>query len=301
MPGASPVPRRPRSPSAVDAPGAPHRRAVLKWAGGKGRLTGHITALLPARIGTYYEPFLGSGAVFLALAETGRFERAVLSDTNVEVINLYRVLQRSVGALIEALAALPYSEEHYYQVRAQDPARLRPVDRAARLVYLNRTCFNGLYRENASGEFNVPFGRYVNPKICNPERLRAAARAFRGAQLHAADFAEGCAGATAGDAVYFDPPYAPVDGRRQSFRQYQAAGFDDSQQERLATLFRQLEQRCVHAVLSNSDTPRVRELYAGYELHPLQVGRPINRHAAGRGAVGELLIVNRRSARARRT
>lgn len=275
------------------------RRSVLKWAGGKGLLAPRIAALLPAQMSTYLEPFAGGASVFLALAETGRFKSALLSDTNKELINLYRVLQHDVEGLILALQALPYSEEDYYRIRAQPPSRLSSMERAARLVYLNRTCFNGLYRENASGEFNVPFGRYVNPRICNPARLRDAAAAFKLAQLKTTDFRSACRGAVRGDAVYFDPPYAPLDAQRQSFSNYQAGGFGDSHQRRLAALFGELAERGVHAVLSNSDTPRVRELYAGYELHALQVGRPINREVGGRGPVGELLIVNRR-ARSRR-
>ncbi|MHB1846549.1 MAG: DNA adenine methylase, partial [Deltaproteobacteria bacterium] len=180
----------------------------LKWAGGKRQLLPELLGRLPARIsGVYREPFLGGGALFFALAAEGRIRRAVLCDVNAHLIETYESVRDQTRSLLLALSEHRNDREHYYRVRAQDPAMLSKVERAARFIYLNRCGFNGLYRVNSRGGFNVPFGRYVNPKICNPEALGAAARALQLAELRVGDFETALAGAKRGDFVYFDPPY----------------------------------------------------------------------------------------------
>lgn len=257
-------------------------------------MTGQILALLPEKIDTYYEPFVGSAAVFIALAVAGRFKQAILSDRNKELINVYKTVQRDVDGLVRLLERhkKKHDEDYFYKIRAQVPDELDSVERAARTVYLNQTGFNGLYRVNRSGQFNVPFGRYKNPGICNEPRLRGAARLLKGVKIREADFEEAASAAGKGDAVYFDPPYVPLSPT--SFVAYHHQAFDDAEHERLGKLFSSLAKRSVSVVLSNSDTPRTRALYQSWTIAPIQVPRLINSKSDQRGTVGELLVSGRR-------
>jgi DNA adenine methylase len=195
-----------------------------------------------------------------------------------------------------------YRERHckdtYYETRDVDPSTLDPIERAARLIYLNKTGYNGLYRVNRSGQFNVPFGRYKNPAICDEERLRAAARALRGVKLSVADFEQSCAEAVPGDAIYFDPPYVPR-SRTASFTAYHREAFGPDEHERLARVFKRLSRNRVASVLSNSDTPETRKLYTGrgFDIQTVMVGRPINSKSTARGDVSEILVSQRGSRR----
>lgn len=260
---------------------------VLKWAGGKRSLVPEILQELPARIDTYYEPFVGGGAVFFALAAEGRFRRAVLSDRNSDLVCVYQAIRDDVEGVIAALRTLRHSEEEYYRIRSSRPRS--DVRRAARIIYLNRTGYNGLYRVNRSGEFNVPFGRYARPKICDPENLRAVAAALRGVEVVTADFEEVVGGARVGDAVYFDPPYVPL-STTSNFTAYHSEPFGSSEHRRLARVFTELSERRVPVVLSNSNTPETRNLYDGFRWREVQVRRPINSDARRRGPVSELLV-----------
>lgn len=267
----------------------------LKWVGGKRALLPELREHFPRRIGTYYEPFLGGGAVFWDLASRGVFERAVLSDVNEELINAYRVIQSPTGVeeLIQALAMINPEPtlERYLQVRDLLPDVISTWLRAARTIYLNRRGFNGLYRVNRAGRFNVPFGRN-HGTMPDPELLRACSRALRGVELNDWDFTFGLDAARAGDCVYFDPPYVPLTPT-SSFTAYSAGGFGDVQHSILASWFTRLTNRGVVCITSNSDTPRVRELYAGHDLCPVQVRRNIAATGAARTSVGELVIVGR--------
>lgn len=268
-------------------------RPVLKWAGGKARLLPDILERLPSEISTYYEPFVGSGAVFFALAGTKRFKRAVLSDRNPELINVYTALQKNCDEVISHLR--DYRDEHgrdfYYEVRALTPDDLDPFERAARTIYLNKTGFNGLYRVNRSGGFNVPFGRYAKPNICNEPRLLATAEALRGVTIQVKDFEAACEESRRGDAVYFDPPYVPL-SKTSSFTAYHSEAFDEAEHKRLAKVFDRLAKRSVRVVLSNSDTPVTRALYEKWRIDPISVSRPINSKIDQRGNVGEILVCN---------
>ncbi len=280
------LPRR-RGPRALS-----HARPVLKWAGGKSQLLDKVLARLPERIKTYYEPFIGGGAVFFALAERERFERAVLSDTNDDLVCVYRAIQTDVQALMRALSKLArqHSEEHYYAVRARKPRS--PVQRAARMIYLNKTGYNGLYRVNRSGQFNVPFGRYDNPTIVDEAALLSAARVLKHVRLETLDFEASCKRARRGDAVYFDPPYLPV-SKTSSFAAYDRHPFGLPQHERLARVFGALGSRGVPAILSNSLTDETAALFGSFHHEVVQVTRPINCKAGGRGRIPELLVENR--------
>jgi DNA adenine methylase len=262
----------------------------LKWAGGKRQLLPHILAAVPPRVRTYYEPFVGGGAVFFALAaQGGRFERAVLGDANAELIGCYRAIQKDVDAVIRALRPHRYDRRYYYRLRDVDPEALAPAARAARLIYLNRCGYNGLYRVNRSGKFNVPFGRYRNPVICDEAKLRAAAAALRRVKLVFHDFARTLRDAQEGDFVYLDPPYVPLSST-SSFTAYAKTPFDAVEQARLAVLLRELGARKVRALLSNSDCRATRQLYDPHLSRPVPVRRAINSVASGRGSVAELLV-----------
>jgi DNA adenine methylase len=267
-------------------------RPFLKWAGGKRQLLPHILALVPARVGTYVEPFLGGGALFFALAAQRRFKRAVLGDLNAELINCYSAVRDDVDAVIAKLARFRNTPAAYYKVRAQRPAALDPAARAARVIYLNRCGYNGLYRVNSDGIFNVPFGRYVRPRICDPDRLRAASHALAGVELVCGDFAAVLSGGRrrlgAEDFVYLDPPYVPV-SKTASFTGY-AGGFLMADQERLAKQLRRLCDKGIAAVLSNSDCADTRRLYEGLPAASLPARRAINSVASRRGPVAELLV-----------
>jgi DNA adenine methylase len=272
-------------------------RPVLKWAGGKTQLLAAILECLPKRIDTYFEPFIGGGAVFFALAREHRFEHAVIADKNADLVGVYLALQKDVDALIRKLQSFEHSEKEYYRVRGARPRGL--VARAARVIYLNKTGYNGLYRVNRSGEFNVPFGRYKNPKICDEENLHAAARALEGVTILEADFEEVCARAKKGDAVYLDPPYVPV-SKTSSFTAYDRHPFGQAEQQRLLQVFADLHARDVTAVLSNSFTPETEKLYEGWRAQRVKMARAINSRGSARGPVHELLVENRRSARVKR-
>ncbi len=266
-------------------------RPFLKWAGGKSRLLKQYSPLFPRRdqIRRYYEPFLGSAAVFFHLQP----KDALLADVNENLVEIYRVVQNDVEDLVDLLGRYINDEDEFYRVRSQRPAELTSVERAARLIYLNKTCYNGLYRENKRGEFNVPFGRYKNPAICDPTRLRIASSALQGVDLQVGDFDKIVAPADSGDFVYFDPPYAPL-STTSNFTSYNRHGFDEDDQRRLSAAFDDLSSRGCLLMLSNSNARLVHELYGGkkYRLIEIKARRSINSKANGRGPVTELLIIN---------
>jgi len=271
-------------------------RPVLKWAGGKTQLLPQILERLPARIETFFEPFVGGAAVFFALAAEGRFQRAVLADRNPDLVAVYRALQADAEAVIDELSQMRHSEAEYYRIRELSPRRL--AQRAARVIYLNKTGYNGLYRVNRSGQFNVLFGRYKKPNICDVENLRVAARVLEGVEIVEADFEEVCVRARPGDAVYLDPPYVPL-SKTANFTAYARHPFGPSEHQRLARAFAELERRRVAAVLSNSDTPETRALYRGFRAKKVQVSRAINSRPTARGPIDELLVVAERLKRPR--
>lgn len=264
---------------------------VLKWAGGKRQLLPHILAKFEGmKMATYHEPFVGGGAVFFELSrQGGRFERAVLSDKNQDLVDVYRALKENVERVLVELTKLKkrHSEEEYYRIRDSNPRSLST--RAARFIYLNKTGFNGLYRVNRSGKFNVPFGRYDNPTIVDPTRLRLAAKALAAAEILDADFEEVCRMAKRGDAVYLDPPYLPV-SRTASFAEYHREPFGIEEHRRLAGTFASLQERGVVAVLSNSHTPETEALFKRFDYSVVHARRSINSDIRGRGPIGEILV-----------
>jgi DNA adenine methylase len=246
---------------------------------------------LPAVIDTYYEPFLGGGAVFFHLA--GRMQRAVLGDINPELVNVYCCVRDQVEPLIRHLwdHQRLHSPSYYYEVRQRQDLR-SPIERAARLIYLNKTCYNGLYRENSQGHFNVPLGKYKNPAICDPLLLRAASAALQIADIQTFSFeALRSRSLCPRDFVYFDPPYHPL-SPTSSFTSYSRYGFTGKDQTRLAQVFATLAGQGQRIMLSNSDCEFIRGLYPGFALHPILAARAINSRAGQRGKIAELLITS---------
>jgi DNA adenine methylase len=266
-------------------------RPFVKWAGGKRQLLPDLLHRVPECFRHYHEPFVGGGALFFALTEQNRLDgKAVrLTDINVELINTYRVVRDRVETLISLLSTFQNDESFYYHIRALDLGQLDPVQRAARFIFLNKTCFNGLFRENRKGQFNVPFGHYKQAQICAPNDLRAASRALRGVCLEVASFAEIEAASQPGDFVYCDPPYAPV-SRTSSFTAYNGGGFGDADQQRLADVVSALGQRGVHVLLSNSAVPLTYSLYREHHVEEVLARRAINSRGDRRGRVPELLV-----------
>lgn len=268
----------------IPAPGA---QPVIKWAGGKRQLIDRYREFFPARYNAYHEPFLGGGAVFFHLMPPVSF----LSDSNEELINMYLVIQNKVDQLIEDLSRHKNDRDYYYQIRSLDVRTLTDVQRASRLIYLNKTCYNGLYRVNRKGEFNVPFGKYKRPRFLDVDSLLAANRVLQRAVLMAGDFEMVLENARPGDFVYLDPPYYPV-SRTSGFTGFTDRSFSAKDHERLSRTFDELAGRGCMVMLSNSDTPFVRDLYAKYHrgIISLTANRPINSRADKRGPVGELIV-----------
>jgi DNA adenine methylase len=264
----------------------------LKWAGGKGRMIGHILPRMPPKIETYYEPFLGGGAVFFELARQKRFQHAVIGDCNEELINGYRVIKHNIDALVHELRTgnYKYEEENYYRIRAQGPKDLSNVERAARFVYLMRTCFNGLYRVNSrTGAFNTPFGEYKNPTICDEPNLRAISETLQNVDVVCDDFEKIVAGAKPGDAVYFDPPYVPISATAK-FTAYNMRGFTEADHRRLGALFDRIASGGICCVLSNSYAPLALELYEKYGITELMGSRSVGGPASYRKPKKEIVV-----------
>jgi DNA adenine methylase len=264
-------------------------RPFVKWAGGKAQILPALQAHVPPSYRTYYEPFVGGGALFFALAPA----RAVLSDANLRLVRTWRAVRDNVEALIQVLTecARKHSPEFFYEIRATDPDKATSdVEVAAWFIYLNRTCFNGLYRVNSKGKFNVPVGRYVNPQICDVDRLRACSRALVDVELEWADFRTVMERPRRGDFVYFDPPYAPLSAT-SDFTSYTEEGFTAKDQADLRDVARKLKARGVHVLLSNSSAPLIRDLYDdGFHIETVAARRAVNSQAASRGPVAELII-----------
>jgi DNA adenine methylase len=259
----------------------------LKWAGGKSELLPEIEKRLPRSFNTYWEPFIGGGALYFRISPAS----AVISDANEELVNCYQVVRDKVEELIEALRRRSNSREYFLRIRKVQPWQLEPVERAARLIYLNKTCYNGLYRVNQKGEFNVPFGRYENPRICDESGLREASRILQRAEIICRDFRHLLYKAQPGDFVYFDPPYSPL-SKTSSFTGYSEAPFDHREQKALRQVFNALAERGCHVMLSNSDTEFTRKLYHRFSLQAVQASRAINCNADKRGKISELIITN---------
>ena len=267
---------------------------VLKWVGGKRQLLETFRPLLPSEITTYCEPFVGGGALLFHLQP----KCAYINDINHELIGVYRAIKDHVEALIAELENFENTAEHFYAVRNWDRdkekyASRSDIQKAARVLYLNKTCFNGLYRVNNAGEFNSPFGNYRNPNIVNAPVLRAVSAYFNSADIHitSADYAEVLENVPKGAFVYLDPPYDPVSDTA-SFTGYAKGGFSREEQIRLRECCDDLDKRGIKFMLSNSSTPFIRDQYNVYEITIVQAKRAVNSVASKRGNVDEVVVRN---------
>lgn len=262
-------------------------RPFLKWVGGKGQLIEQYQPFIPKQFRTYHEPFLGGGAVFFHLLP----KQAFLTDINPELVNVYLCVRDHVQDLIALLDIhrQNHSKDYYYQVRATRSGN--HLERAARLLYLNKTCFNGLYRENLKGEFNVPMGRYKNPRVLNEEMLWAASEALQNAQIGSRPFPGVLEMAQPEDFVYFDPPYYPI-SPTSNFTTYSRSGFGVEEQLQLQSIFAMLADRGVKVMLSNSDCPFIRGLYQDFKIHTITATRSINSDPGKRGRITEVLVTS---------
>lgn len=271
-----------------------HAAPVVKWVGGKRQLLPQILPLIPKRMTAYCEPFLGGGAVLFALQP----KRALVNDLNQDLITVYRVIKEDADALIEHLSRHENTPEYFYRIRDLDRdkdayAAMSDVEKASRLLYLNKTCYNGLFRVNASGAFNSPYGHYRRPNIVNEQTIRGVSRYFNSCDItfFSGDFASVLEQVPKGGFVYLDPPYDPVSDTA-SFTGYNRGGFGREEQVRLKECCDALTARGVKFLLSNSATPFIQELYGSYRVSIVQARRAVNSVASRRGAIEEVLVRN---------
>ncbi|HNU95805.1 MAG TPA: DNA adenine methylase [Candidatus Magasanikbacteria bacterium] len=272
-------------------------KPFVKWVGGKRQLLKQFKELglyppdgfNPLKH-AYFEPFVGGGAVFLDLLP----KNAVISDLNTDLIITYKVVKNDVEKLIKLLKTYKYSKDFFLKIRSQKSSELSDVQIAARFIYLNRTCFNGLYRVNSKGEFNVPFGKYNNPLICDEDNLRKISKALKNVKIYNEDYKNVLKRAKKGDFIYFDPPYYPVN-KTSSFTSYTSKEFLDKEQLELRDAFLELHKRGCFVMLSNSDTPFINKIYSGFKgvkINKIEANRNVNSNAAGRGKIKEVLVIN---------
>ncbi len=269
-------------------------KPFLKWVGGKTQLLPHLIEQAPKQFERYFEPFIGGGALFFRLQP----QRAFISDINPELINCYKVVRDDIDGLIKDLSQHIYEKDYYYNLRNADRrtefAQWPCTKRASRLLYLNKTCFNGLYRVNAAGQFNVPIGRYRNPKILDEKNLLACSQALKPTQITQAEFTAIEHNVKKNDFVYFDPPYAPI-SETSDFTSYTKEGFDSAMQKKLAQLCESLDQQGVKFMVSNSNAPLILDLYKAFNITFVDASRTINSKSAKRGKIKEVLITNYRN------
>ena len=266
-----------------------------KWTGGKRQLLGELRSYMPETYGRYFEPFVGGGALFFDLAP----EQAVINDFNEELINAYRQIKNNPAELINLLIKHKEnnSKDYYLALRSADRAgrisRMTGVERAARILYMLRVDFNGLYRVNSKNQFNVPYGRYKNPKIVDVDLLYQISEYLNenDIEILQTDFAEAVKDAQTGDFVYFDPPYIPLN-ETSSFTSYTHEGFSYEEQVRLRNTFKELTERGVYAMLSNSSSPLVEELYKDFNIYFVEAQRTNGAKSSSRGKISEIIVTN---------
>jgi DNA adenine methylase len=267
--------------------------SIVKWAGGKSQLLGQFNSLLPEKINFYIEPFLGSGAVFFQIKRNFNPKKIILSDINEELINAYLVVRDKPEDLIKALKIHKekHDKDYYYNVRALDLDKLTPIERAARFIYLNKTCFNGLYRVNSKGKFNVPIGSYKNPGILKEDIIKEANKLLQGVTLEVLSFEKVLGFASKDSFIYLDPPYYPLN-MTSKFTSYTKEVFLEDEQRKLAEVFKKLDRMGCKVMLSNSDHPFIRDLYKGFRQEIVTAKRMINCDATKRGPINEHVVLN---------
>ncbi len=271
-------------------------KPLVKWAGGKRQILHHLLNHLPNSWQHFYEPFIGGGALFIALGNQGRINEATISDANTELVNLYRVVQTQPEDLIQALSRPEFenNREKYLELREtfnRKRESLDPIDKAALFLYLNRHGYNGLWRMNRKGDFNVPFGKYKSPRFPTRELILGFSKLLKNVTILEADFAHAVGKARTGDFVYFDPPYFPVSSTSH-FTAYHGKEFLFEDQVRLSRLCRNLTERGVAVMISNSCSSEIRDLYRGFHIELITAGRSINCRGDRRTGIPEMIITN---------
>ncbi|MFH1505995.1 MAG: DNA adenine methylase [archaeon] len=270
--------------------------SFVKWAGGKKQLIEQFKPLFPKKFTHYFEPFVGGGAVAFYVIQKYKPKEVFLSDINEELINAYNIIKTDVESLIAKLREhkknhMKNQKEYYYKIRDINPKDLSKLNNAARFIYLNRTCFNGLYRVNSKGGFNVPIGSYKNPDIVQETKLKEIAKLLQNVTVKVMSFEKVVELAKKGDFVYFDPPYYPLK-KGLSFTTYTKGNFLEKEQKKLANVFRELDKKGCFCMESNSDTEFIKGIYFGYKIHTVEARRLINSKVEGRGKINEVLIKN---------
>ena len=264
---------------------------IVKWVGGKRQLMFELLNNMPENYNRYFEPFIGGGALFFELQP----DNAYISDMNEELINLYQVVRNNVDELITDLQKHDFSKDYFMEIRnidrTEEYKNWSDIQKASRFIYLNRTCFNGMYRVNSKGEFNVPFGHYKNPRIVDENNLINCSNLLQRTEIRHADFSAILNRVQKDDFVYFDPPYVPL-SETSSFTSYTKDGFDMNMQFKLRDVCDELNSMGVKFLLSNSDTKLVNELYENYNIKKVFASRQINANADGRGKITEVLVRN---------
>lgn len=267
---------------------------VVKWVGGKRQLLDRLIPLIPTTFTTYCEPFIGGGAVLFSLQP----QNAIINDINSELIGVYNAIKYNIDELIARLEKFENTKECFYEVRSWDRDeafynQLTAIDKAARVIFLNKTCYNGLYRVNSAGEFNTPFGRYKRPNIVNEVTLRAVHDYFNKANITIlnSSYKQAVQGLPKDSFVYFDPPYDPI-SVTASFTGYNAGGFDKLDQIALRDCCRQLDQAGIKFMLSNSSTDFIRDIYQEFDITIVPAKRAINSVGSKRGTVDEVIVRN---------
>jgi DNA adenine methylase len=265
---------------------------LVKWAGGKKQLLEQFKKYFPKKIDRYFDPFVGGGAITFYILKKYKPKKVFISDINEELINVYKIVKNDVEELIKLLKQYKklHNKEVYYNVRAEDSKLLSDVSRAGRFIYLNKTCFNGLYRVNSKGGFNVPIGSYKNPLICGEEDLREISNILKNVKIEAVSFEKVLSYAKKGDFVYFDPPYYPL--KKSSFTTYTKGNFLEEEQKQLAKVFKKLDEKGCNVMLSNSDTKFIKNLYKDSSINFVKATRMINCNAKKRGKINEVVITN---------
>lgn len=268
---------------------SPH--PFVKWVGGKRQILAELIQNMPSTYNRYFEPFIGGGALFFELQP----KNAYISDINEELINVYKVIKDYVNELITDLSKHSISKDYFLKIRNLDRfenyKNLPSIEKASRFIYLNRTCFNGMYRVNSKGQFNVPFGKYKNPRIVDANNLLNCSQLLRNTEICCDDFSKIVDIAKSGDFVYFDPPYAPL-SETSSFTSYTKSGFDENMQRTLRDTCDLINSRGVKFMLSNSDTQLINNLYKKYKIIKVYASRAINSDASKRGKITEVLVKN---------
>lgn len=265
----------------------------VKWAGGKKQLINQFKPFFPEKISTYIEPFVGGGAILFYVIKNYKPRKIIISDINEELMNTYQVVKNDVENLIKGLKKLKqlHSKETYQKIRSEDPKLLSPLTRASRFIYLNKTCFNGLYRVNSKNEFNVPMGRYKNPPIVQESNLREVSKLLKKVQIKTDSFEECVKWAKKGNFIYLDPPYYPLK-KGKSFTTYTKGNFLEKEQKQLKKVFEKLDKKSCNVMLSNSNTKFIKDLYNGYEKNFVNARRMINCDASKRGFIKEVVFTN---------